>query len=108
MRGNEFNNSSKKKMLICSPYNTICINDSKVDAITIDDTYKYLCIYIDPIDNRRFVEYINVKLILIDPYSIQSCFKTAAKTRSIKSPHDPKSSAPISIYLHNSSIYKSY
>ena len=54
-----------KKMWIFSTYNTICINDSKVEEITIDDTYKYIGIDIGPIDNRknRFVEYINTKLI---------------------------------------------
>ena len=56
-----------KKMWICSPYNTICINDSKLKLLTIDDIYKYLCIDIGPIDNRkhRFVYYINVKFISI-------------------------------------------
>ena len=50
-------------MWICSPYNNICINDSRVKSITIDDTYKYLGIDIGLIiDNKenRFVDYINV------------------------------------------------
>ena len=56
IRSNEFNNSSKK-----------------VEAITFDDTYKYLGIDIGHIYNRknRFVEYINVKLINISKAALK-------------------------------------
>ena len=35
----------KKRMWIYCPYNNICINDTKVETITVYDTYKYLNIY---------------------------------------------------------------